>query len=166
LAYSTPNTISVGDPVKKDDYDKLKNNSINHESRVAGLEVGASTIIVFGETIHGLSGYVNASSTLSGLSFYYVQQGLTLTSAIISDIEGAASSVFEFDILKASTIGGVYSTVFSTKPSVTANGTKQKSTNAVFSVTSIAIGEWLRFDITSVAVGARTINILLTASAT
>jgi hypothetical protein len=165
MAYSTPNTVSVGDAVKKDDYDKLKNNSIDHEARVAALEVGAAVIVIIDKDISNLSQYVNAASTLEGLIRYQAKQNLTLSSAILTDTEGATSGTFEFDILKATTIGGTYTTVFSTKPSITANGSAQESSNAAFSVTSVSAGDWLRFDITSVAVGAKNINVSLTASA-
>jgi len=96
---------------------------------------------------------------------YQAKQDVTLSGAIISDLTGAASGTFEFDILKATAIGGVYTTVFSTLPSLTADGSAKESTNAAFSVTSVSAGDWLRFDITSVAVTAKSINVSLTASA-
>lgn len=166
MAYSTPNNVSVGDAVKKDDYDKLKNNSIDHETRVAALETAAASIVLIDEDISNLGQYVNASSTLEGLIRYQAKQNLTLTSAILTDTEGATSGTLEFNILKASSIGGTYTTVFSTRPSVSANGSAQESSNAVFSVTSVSAGDWLRLDITSVATGAKNINVSLTASST
>ncbi len=165
MAYSTPNSIIVGDPVKKDNYDKLKNNSINHETRIAALEVGAASIVIIDTNIHNLGQYVNSSSTLEGMIHYQAKQDVTLSGAIISDLTGAASGTFEFDILKATAIGGVYTTVFSTLPSLTADGSAKESINAAFSVTSVSAGDWLRFDITSVAVTAKSINVSLTASA-
>lgn len=165
MAYSTPNTIAVGDPVKKDDYDKLANNSIAHETRVAALESGSAVITIFDEDISNLSQYVNSSSTLEGIMRFQAKQNMTLSSAILTDTEGATSGTFEFDILKATAIGGTYTTVFSTKPSVSANGSAQESSNAAFSTTSVSAGDWLRLDITSVAVGAKNINVSLTASA-
>lgn len=165
MAYSTPTSVSVGDAVKKDDYDKLKNNSIDHESRIAALETGAASIVIIEEDISNLAQYVNSSSTLEGLIRYQAKQNLTLSSAILTDTEGATSGTFEFDILKATSIGGTYTTVFSTKPSVSANGSPQESSNAAFSVTSVSAGDWLRLDITSVATGAKNINVSLTASA-
>lgn len=165
MSYSTPNTVSVGDPVKKVDYDKLKDNSIDHETRILALASGSSTILIFETDISNLSQYVNSSSTLEGLLRFQAKQDMTLNGAILTDTEGAASSTFEFDVLKSSTIGGTYTTVFSTKPSLTANGSPQESSNAAFSTTAVTAGDWLRFDITAVAVGAKNINVSLVAAA-
>lgn len=164
MAYSTPNTVSVGDPVKKDDYDKLKDNSIDHESRVSSLEAAAASIVIFDSQISGLGQYVNSSSTLTGLFRYQAKSDLTLTGAVLTDTDGATSGTFEFDVKKATAIGGTYTTVFSTKPSLTANGSPQESSNAAFSVTSVSTGDWLELSITSVATGAKNINVSLTAS--
>jgi hypothetical protein len=164
MAYATPTTIAVGDPVKKDHYDILAGNSVSHETRVLALESGSAVIDIFDTTYSNLSQYVNVSSTLEGIDRYQAKQALTLTGAIITDTEGATSSDFEFDILKATAIGGSYTTVFSTTPSLTANGSPQESSNAVFSVTSVAAGDWLRLDFLSIAVGASNVNISLTAS--
>jgi len=165
MSWNTPVAISVGDAVKKDHYDVLKANTENHEIRILAAESGSSTIVIFDTDISNLSQYVNSASTLEGLLRFQAKQDMTLSGAILTDTEGAASSTYEFDILKSTTIGGTYTTVFSTKPSLTANGSPQESSNAVFSVTSVSTGDWLRFDITSVAVGAKNINISLTATA-
>jgi len=165
MAYQTPNTVVVGDPVKKDDYDKLKGNSIDHETRVSALEVGAATIIIFKSQISNLSQYVNSTSTLTALFRYQAEQALTLSSAVLTDTEGATSGTFEFEIKKSTTIGGTYTTVFSTLPSLTADGSPKESSNAAFSTTAVAAGDWLELSVTSVAVGAKNINVSLTAAA-
>ena len=162
--YVAPNVIAVGDPVKKDDYDKLSGNSSDHEARILATEAGASAIELVDTDIKNLIQYANSSSTLEGLIHFQVKQNLTLNGAILTDLVGSTSGTIEFDVKKSSAVGGTYSTVFSTLPSVT-GASPVESTNAVFSTTSVATGDWIRVDITSVAVGAKSINIALTASA-
>ena len=55
MSYSELPTISVGDAVKKESYDGIRTNQIDHESRISSLEGSASKIVVFDSTIYNAS---------------------------------------------------------------------------------------------------------------
>lgn len=162
MAYQAPDSVVVGDPVKKTTYDKLKNNTSEHETRIAALETGSSTIVIMDENFFNLIQYVDYPASLEGLIHFQAKQDMTLTSAIVTDLQGSTSGAMEVDVLVSSTVGGTYTTVFSVQPSVT-SATPAESSNGVFSTTSISTGQWIRLDITSIAVGGRSINFALTA---
>lgn len=141
--------LDVGDPVKKDIMDKVKDNFDDHETRINTIEGGFNKVSVFNGKVANAGLYVSAS-TLEGLDVYTAAQAFTLTSAIVTVDVAGTSGTLEIDIQKSTDDGASWATVFSTKPSVAfGSGDNTPSSNAVFSTTSIATGDLLRLDISS-----------------
>jgi len=143
------NNLEVGDPVTTDILTQIKSNSDDHETRVALLEGGASKVQIVNELVLNAGQYVS-TTTFQGLVYWKADRAFTLTQAKVAIFTSGSSGTLEIDMLKSSTIGGVYTTVFSTKPSLAFGaGNNIESSNAVFSTTAISQGDYLRIDITS-----------------
>lgn len=152
--------IDVGDPITKDLWDAVKDNFDDHESRVNALEGGANKIVVFDFLVFNAAQYVSAS-TLEGIAIWRSPASFTLTAAQISNLTAGTSGTIEYDVKKSTTLGGVFTTVFSTKPSVAFGaGNDATSTNAVFSTTAVAQGDWLQLDISSFQSPQRRFHVL------
>ena len=124
MAYSaiTAGQVDVGDPVTKDLMDKIKDNFIDHESRIASVEGSSSGGPIFDSLIVNSQQW-GGSSTLTGISYYRAGNSGTLSAAIINQIDASTSGTLEIDVLKSTTgIDGTYTTVFNTKPSIASNG--------------------------------------------
>lgn len=143
-------SLDVGDPIKKELFDTIRSNEIDLDSRITSVEVSASRIIVFDETV------INATSaaTFTGLNYYRALQNFTLTGAELSTFEhGSLTGSLQIDIKRNTSYNdtGMIS-VFTTKPSIAmASADYSVSTNQVFSGAQINItaGTILRFDVTS-----------------
>jgi len=157
MAYVTidPNEIKVGDPIKKELWDKIKSNEDDLNGRLIGVEATGAKIVVFDHTV------INAASasTLTGLNFFRAISGFTLSNCIISIFEkGALTGVLEVDVKKNATPADAGMTsVFTTRPSITIASVSDyaESTNQVFNtgVSQVSAGEYLRFDVTSLPTG-------------
>jgi len=156
MSYSQLPTISVGDAVKKESYDGIRTNQIDHESRISSLEASASKIVVFDSTIYNIS----TASSLTGIIFFRAASAFSLTAAVVSifDTTGLSlSGTLSFDIQKASSPDFSSSTsVFATKPSLGTFTSYTESSNAVFKTDGtedIAADDFLRLDIDSLPTG-------------
>lgn len=151
MAYTTLNSadLQAGKPFKEDIPQQIKTNEDDLNSRLNSIESGANKVIVLDSIVANSSQYAS-SSTFTGLIYWKAPSAFTLTTAIVTVLSAGASGTTEVDLLKSSTIGGTFTTVFSTRPSVLFSaGDNTESTNAIFSTTSVAQGDWLRVDITS-----------------
>lgn len=155
MAFSAINSsnIEVGDPVTAELWGLVKSNFDDHETRINSVEGGASKIVIINDLVVGSGQLAGASGSVEGVAHIRVPVNGTLTTAVISTTAAGSSGTTEIDVLKASTIAGTYTTVFSTKPSVTSAASPGSSSNAVFSTTAITAGEFLRVDLTSLQVG-------------
>lgn len=157
MAYVTipSGDLDVGDPIKKDIMDLIKDNLDDHETRINSIEGGFNKVSVFNGKVANAGLYTSAS-TLEGLDVYTAPQAFTLTSAIVTVDVAGTSGTLEIDVQKSTDDGASWATVFSTKPSVAFGaGNNSVSTNAVFSVTSVAAGDLLRLDISGFQVPQR-----------
>lgn len=149
MAYTAPTTVSPGDPVTGTGYNILVNDIIDHETRILALESGASKIYVWNDYV--LNTF--PSSSITGIDYWRAPISFTLTTAkiVIAD-KGSLTGTIEIDVHLQSTMDtSGSSSVFSTKPSLdlTVAASYSESSNAVFSTTSIAAGQFLRLDISS-----------------
>ncbi len=146
-----PNEIDVGDPIKKELFDKIKNSLDDHEERIDELEVGARKVDVFKFPVLNAS----AANSYTGITYYIADENFTLTSATITIFEkGVLTGAVEIDIRKSTTNldSTSFTTVFTTKPKITMASASdyETSSNQVFDVTQIEIneGDFLRLDVT------------------
>lgn len=88
-------------------------------------------------------------SVITKRLIYKASAAFTLTSAIVNCLEAGSAGDCEIDIKKGISLGALVS-VFSTKPKVNFSaGNWSDSSNAVFSITNVLVGDWLVLDITS-----------------
>ena len=149
------NGLDIGDPIKRSIMTTIKDDLDDLDSRTSNLETISQKVVVFNFPI------INTiqSSTLTGLTLFRSSLNFTLTEAkiVVYDINGN-SGTLEIDVKKLiSPVLDTYSTVFTTKPSITFPTTSnyQESSNAVFdnSLKNIIVGDYLRLDITSLPSG-------------
>lgn len=154
MAYSAFNSseIAAGQPVKQELWQKVKDNFDDHETRISSLEAGTATttapleFAVLGA--HYLPGPAQTQVAVMRIPF-----AITLTDVKLFVVDAGSSGTLQVDIQKKSG-GGAFATIFSTKPSVAFGaGNLSTSTNAALSVTSVANGDFLRLDLTTVMTG-------------
>lgn len=144
--------ISVGKAIKKELWDKVKDNFDNLDSRVNSLETNAKKIEVFKLDVRNGSSF----SSATGLIYYEADDAFTITDAFIRIYEkGSLTGVLEVDIKKSTTNldGTSFTSIFTTKPKITFASASDydASTNQVFDAGQVSIspGDFLRFDITT-----------------
>jgi len=159
MAYSALSTKSVGDPITREDWELLRTNFADHEARIAAGDI--PVITVWNDLVEMNSFDV----ALTGKDYHTVIQNMTITSCYVQIFtKGSSTGAIEIDILKAATLGAAYSSIFSTKPSLTLASASNydKSTNQVFnSGADCTAGEVLRLDLTQVPATAVLDKILI-----
>ena len=155
--------IQVVKPIIKTLWDLVKDNLDDHESRIAGVEQGATKIEIWND----LTQIRRNAVSLTGLDVYRAVANMQLIEARVSIFQiSGATGILEFDIKKASTLDfSAAVSVFTTKPSIdmsTASDFDQ-STNAVFDINeqNILKDERLKLDMTSLPVGMTSFEIFL-----
>ena len=153
----------VGDPIKKDDFDKIVDNFDDHESRVGQLETQAAKIVVFDFTVFP----PNNSGTVTGLTIYKAIQAFTVNTVEIQIFEKGSVTIgtLEVDVKKNSSPDDVGMTsIMTTLPSIdfsTASDYDTSSGVLTPVVQDIAVDEFLRLDITSIPVGVGKFRVLV-----
>lgn len=149
------NEIDVGDPLKKELFDKIKNSFDDHEDRIDELETGAKKIPVFKFPI------LNAASanSFTGVTYYVADENFTLTSGSVTIFEkGSLTGSLEIDVRISTTdlANASFSSVFTTKPKIVLASASdyETSSNQVFDNSKILVetGDILRLDITELPV--------------
>ena len=153
MAFSTISSlaIAVGSAIKKELWDKVKDNLDDHETRINQVESNASKISIWEDV------FVNGSqfSTYTGIDYYEATTAFTITNANFRIFEvGSNAGFLEIDIKRSTTDfdSGSFVSIFTTKPKITyaTASDDDETTNQVFDAgqINIAIGDRLRFDIT------------------
>jgi hypothetical protein len=158
MAFTTinPSEIDVGDPLKKDLFDKIKNSLDDLNARQLATESGISRVDVFdGPVLIGAF-----AVTATGILHAVASRAFTLTECRIRIFEknGISSGTLEVDVKKNTTFNDTgMSSVFTTRPSINfaTAADYDFSTNQVFDGTKIDIDpdDVLRIDITSLPTG-------------
>lgn len=172
MAYTEidPTALEVGKPITKSLFDNIRDNFIDHESRMDNLEQGVGKIIVADFEVVGYISHYSASELL-GIATHRAPCDYNLLEFIVTIMDSAngfdqsvppkpivtgSSGSLSLD-LKKSTDGGVtYNSIMTVKPAIPAGyngkGTSSISTGcveAVFSDTQISQDDLLRLDVTS-----------------
>lgn len=153
MAFSTISStvIQVGKAITGSLWTNVKDNFDDLDSRLTTVEGATNKIVVFDSTVVNAS----ASTTLTGLAHYRAQAAFDLTDCKIGIFtKGSLTGTLQIDIKKSSTLDFTSSvSVFTTKPSLAwaSISNYEESSNAVFDATNktLAEGDWLRFDVTS-----------------
>lgn len=145
--------LYVGKALKKELFDRFNSNLEDLKVRVDALSVSSGPAIVFNEEIYNISSSLN----LDGVQYFKAFANIQITKAQLQIFtkDGVASGALTFDLKKASTLGGAYTSVFSTKPSINYGAAVDyQSADGVFNEgQSVLQNEIIRFDITSVPPG-------------
>jgi hypothetical protein len=160
-----PSEIEVGEAIKKELWDKVKESLDDLDSRLTPVETVSGKVTVFKFPV------VNASSasSLTGMTYFTADFPFNLTTAFIQIFEkGSLTGTLEIDVRRSTTNldNSSFSSVFTTRPSIniTAAANYAQSTNAVFDVnqTAIQTGDHLRLDTTALPSGGILGKFLLT----
>ncbi len=107
----------------------------------------------------------NGQSTAKRLIFR-ASSAMDIDTAKVTQLSSGPTGTLEVDIKVGATIGAA-ATIFSTRPSVSnAVGDNATSTNAAFSSTSVAVGDWIIMEIVSLQQATSPFHIQLSSSAT
>lgn len=157
--------IEVGDPLKKELFDKIRANLDDHEDRVNELETSAAKITVFKYLVINAAG----ANTMTGMDYFKADENFNLTHATIQIFEkGSLTGALEIDVKKSTTDmdSASFSSVFTTKPKITMASASDydTSTNQVFDNSQIAVaaGDYLRWDVTELPAGGILGKFLIT----
>ena len=143
--------IDVGDALKKELFDKVKNSLDNLDTRTTSLEAGAAKVDVFRYIVTNAT----SANSMTGLDYYVATESFTITNATIQIFEkGSLTGELEIDIKKSTTDldTASFSTIFTIKPKLTwaSIANYAISTNQTFDSGNISVvsGDILRFDVT------------------
>jgi hypothetical protein len=165
MAYNafTNSEIQVGKAIKKELWQKVKDNFDDHETRLAQAVAGSSKIEIF--NIDFLIG--SFGNTITGVLYHEALQDMNVIEGAIQifDKDGIVSGVLSIDVKKNTTPDntGMVS-VFTTAPSInfaTANNYDRSTGTLNPSNQSVLKGEILRLDVTSLPVGLGKFRIIL-----
>jgi hypothetical protein len=144
----TSGEIASGEPNKNDTWTKVKDNFVDHETRIESLE-GATA--VYGPIIFRVNGRYGLAGAVTSLLKTTINFSLTVTGIRVLIDKAGTSGTTEVDILRSRS-GGAYVSLLSTKPSVLYSaGDDALSTNAILNPSNVNLlaGDILRLDQTS-----------------
>jgi hypothetical protein len=143
--------IQVGSAIKKELWDKVKNNFDDHESRLNSVETVQKKIPVMKFDFRNAT----SLSTATGVYYWESDDDFTITDAFLRIYEGGSlTGTLQIDIKKSTTDlnGTSFFTIFTTRPSINlaTDPDYSASTNQVFDPgqINVAKGDFLRLDIT------------------
>jgi hypothetical protein len=142
--------IEVGQPTKKELFDKVQDNFIDHETRIATNEASLASFRPMVFDIKG-DAVIQDQVAVERINF-----GIDILSARIMIVDTGGSGTIEVDIEKSTNSGGAWASIFTTKPSLTsAAAAFDLSTNQVLNAApvSFATGDLLRVNIDSIMAG-------------
>lgn len=141
---------AVGKALKRQLFSRIADDLDDLNTRVDFLTLGTASVVVFNDLI------LNASSapTLTGLEFYEATAAFSVTTVKIEifDKGSIVSGSFAVDIKKASSLGGSFTSILTTQPSINfATASNYATATGVLNPAnqSIAQGDFLRLDVTS-----------------
>jgi hypothetical protein len=158
MSYTTiPSTsIQVGKSVTKNLWDLVKGNLDDHETRITALSVSAGPVVIFDEEILNVS----TALPLTNIADFRAFAGMNITKAQIQIYtkDGITTGLLEYDLKKASTLGGTYTSIFTTKPAINyaTDSTYTSRDGVLNSGQTLAIDDIIRLDITNVPTGVIT----------
>ena len=149
--FSTLDDLDVGDPLRKEYFDKNKCNQDDINSRLGTVEAGAGKVFVFNFRVRNA---IRADS-LTCISLFKATFDFTLIDARLQAFEvGTLTGDLEIDVKKNTSPNPIgFTSVFTTRPLLDYDliSNYDESSNAVFDAnqTDILDGDFLRLDVTS-----------------
>lgn len=108
--------IQVGKAIKKSLWQYTKDNFDDLDARVAAIEVTSSLVEIIDETFYSAT----TAASLTGLYFYRAKQATRITKVQIQIFDKGviSSGSLTVDLKKSATLGGTFSTILTTLPTV------------------------------------------------
>ena len=159
-----PNTIEVGDAIKKDLFDLIKSNFDDHEARITALGTGAGRISLINTDI--LIGS-NGDGFLTGALHVEVIQDCIVTQGAIQLflIAPATTGSLTVDVKKNTTTNpSGFNSIFSAAPTInvaTAANYDRATGTVNPAEQSLVVGDILRVDITGLPAGLQKFRVVL-----
>jgi hypothetical protein len=161
MAFITiPSTwIQIGTAIKKQLFDRIKDNFDNHETRLAGVEAGISKVELFNFEVAGyITNYTIAE--LTGIGTFKANSNLTITEAKIILINGPFSPIssglngaIEIDLQRSVDNGLTWNSIFLVRPiiedGVNTTGSMSQTPTFIVGSESITQGDLVRLSITA-----------------
>lgn len=156
--------VEVGKALIREMFLRIKNNFDDHEARINTLEFGSSKIVVFNNDVL----LTTSSVTYTGVAYFVSPFDFVIQQAEVQLLGkgGITTGTLQIDFKKNTTPDNAGMTsIFTTLPSINfASATEyQISTNQVLDPgqSTIAIGDVIRFDITSIPAALGKFRIVL-----
>lgn len=164
MAYVTidPDSIEVGDPLKKELFDLIKDNFDDHETRIQTLSGGSGKVIVFDFVVN-----IGPNAGTTKLTYFKALQSIIITEVTIQIFEKtpAITGTISVDVKKnTDTNDANFTTILTTQPSVDiATDPDYTSDSGVINTgaQTIAAGSLVRLDITSLPSNLARFHVLV-----
>lgn len=153
--------LDIGDPTKKELFDRIKDNQDDLDSRTSDTEAAVTneTPIIF--QVNGKY-WLFATSTLQGATgVTRIPFDIELTSSTLHVVDDGSAGTLTVDVLYKRGVAA-WTTIFSVLPTITFGGGDNVITTGTISVTDLDAGDFLRMDITSVMTDNEFFNLFLT----
>ena len=142
--------IQVGKAIKKSLWQYTKDNFDDLDSRLTSVENTSSLIEIMDETFYSAT----TAATLTGLYFYRAKQATRITKVQVQIFEKGVitTGLLTVDLKKSSTLGGTFSTILTTPPTVDfSTDPDYTSEDAVINnlLNDLVTNDFLRLDVTA-----------------
>lgn len=132
--------IEAGDPVSQELWDKVRTNLNDLDDRVQLLESVSNKFDPLVVSVFDTHYY----SSGRHVAYWRVPFDILLTQGRLVKVSAGSSGTLGFDVKRATSLGGSYTTVFSAIPQITSTSANQETTGTL-SQTEIDEGDWLEF---------------------
>ena len=152
--------LDVGDPTKKELFDRIKDNEDDLDDRLTDVEAATTneTPIQFQVT----GPYWNESLPINDAAHIIrIPFDIKLTSARLQITDDGTAGTLNIDV-KYKRGAGAWTTVFSATPSIANGGGDYGQTTGTLTVTDLDAADLLRLDVTTAITGNERFNVYLT----
>jgi hypothetical protein len=155
-----PSWLDVGDPTKKELFDRIKDDLDDLDSRVGGTEAALSNETPIQFEIQG--GYWRRSVPITNAAtIIRIPFNITLTSAILFLEDDGTAGTLDVDITYKRG-AGAWTTIFSVRPSIAFGGGAMSTTSGTLSVTNLDAADLLKLDIITAMTDNEKFKVYLT----
>ena len=151
--------IEIGEPTKKELFDRIQDNLDDLDSRATDLEAAITNETPIQFQVMGP--YASATIPISDAAHVIrIPFDITLTSARLHVVDDGSSGTLDVDV-KVDT-GGGFGTIFSARPSIAQGGGANGTATGTLSTTDLDAGDFLRLDVITAMTGNERFNVYLT----
>lgn len=152
-----------GQPIKAELMDTIRLNLDDHEARIQDVEASSAAGQVLVYEVYDLW-YQRSFTKLTGVSYWIFRSNYKINGAFLIKYEDGISGTLEADLLVSTNFGGSFSSIYSTRPSITqAAPSFTPSSNQILTSTPflVSTNDILRLDITSKLFGCKQFQLVI-----